>query len=330
MTEIKKYHVYGVGSAIVDMEHQVKDNFLQHAGLDKGCMMLSDAVQQAQLTAMLADAGQRFSGGSVANTLITVSGLGGDAFFSCRVADDENGRLFQEQITAAGVDSSLQTNGRRPAGTTATCLVMVTSDAERSMSTHLGVSEQLDTGDIIETAASNSSWVYLEGYLSSSESATAAAILAHSLGHRRGAMIAMSLSDYNVVTYCRPNLVAMIAGGVDLLFCNEQEALAWTDSSDIRLAGEQLLSIAKTCVITRGAKGCLGFDGQNWFEQAAVQADAVDTTGAGDIFAGAFLYSLATGGQYEAAAELATHAASLVVDHFGAQLLPDQYAILLG
>lgn len=328
MSKTKKYHIYGLGHAMVDIEYQVEDSLLQKVGLDKGRTVLADAGQQVQLVMQLPGKGRYFCGGSAANTVVTASRLGADTFYACCVADDENGRLFQAGLEEAGVDNSPEM--RKPGGTTATCLVMVTPDAERSMSAHLGISAQLAEGNISADAVSSAAWIYLEGYLSSLEAATEAATLAHRLGRRQGAQIAFNLSDCNLVSHYRSGLEAMLADKVDLLFCNEQEAVAWTGDANVRSASESLLSVAKTCVVTRNEKGCLCFDGHRWFETPAVATDVVDTTGAGDIFAGAFLYSLATGGHYEEAAALAVRAASMVISHFGPRLLPNQYAVLLG
>lgn len=319
------YHVYGVGNAIIDMEFGVDDDFLVAQGIKKGHMTLVDSGYQQNLLTTLGTHPKMFCGGSAANSMITLSGLGGHSFYACRVADDNAGHFFAQSLRAAGVDSSLQSAKLQNSGMTATSLIFITPDAERSMNTCLGVSEFLNIENIDEKPISQSMWIYLEGYLATSKTGSAAAIHAREIGRKHGAKLALTLSDCNIIAYHRPALQAMAGSGLELLFCNEEEALAWTDTRHLDAAGEALLSVTRTFAITRGALGVRCFDGQRFFDAPAIPATSVvNTNGAGDTFAGAFLYSLAQSDDYEAAANLAIRASSLVIVQAGARLSAEQ------
>jgi len=159
---MNKYDVYGLGNALVDMEFEVHEEFLQENSIDKGIMTLVDENQQHELIEQLdVFEGNKSSGGSAANTLIAVSAMGGSAYYSCKVADDELGHFYLDDLKAAGVDCNM--DGKHKGGITGKCLVMVTPDAERTMHTFLGVSSELSPYEVSEEAIKESSYCYLEG-----------------------------------------------------------------------------------------------------------------------------------------------------------------------
>ncbi|NOQ87490.1 MAG: adenosine kinase, partial [Gammaproteobacteria bacterium] len=166
---MSKYDVYGLGNALVDMEFEINDQFLQDNSIDKGVMTLVDENQQHELIEQLdAFEGNKASGGSAANTLIAVSSMGGSSYYSCKVADDDLGHFYLNDLKAAKVDCNME--GKHKGGITGKCLVMVTPDAERTMHTFLGVSSELSPYEVSEDAIKNSGYCYLEGYLTTSES----------------------------------------------------------------------------------------------------------------------------------------------------------------
>jgi fructokinase len=325
----KRYHVYGLGAALVDTEIEVSDSDLAAMAVDKGLMTLVDEPRQQQLLDHLQDHlvhSRRASGGSAANTIIAVSQFGGRTYYSCRVADDDNGRFYLNDLQAAGVDS--RPNGLL-AGTTGKCLVLITPDAERSMNTHLGISATLSVEDLAPQEIIASEYLYLEGYLVTSPSGRAAAIRAREIAERNGTRTALSFSDPGIVAHFRDGLAEMVGNRVDLLFCNRDEALNWAQSDNLDTAITALRKIAKTFAITLGADGALVCDGSRILEVEPFKVKAVDTNGAGDMFAGAFLYGLTQGHGFAAAGRLASLAAATVVSDFGPRLRAERHAQLL-
>ncbi len=325
-----KYHVYGIGAALVDTEIEVTDHDLQQLQVEKGLMTLVDEARQTELINHLQDhltASKRASGGSAANTIIAVSAFGGNAFYSCKVANDDNGQFYLNDLTNAGVD--YQHNGEQVEGLTGKCLVLITPDAERSMNTFLGVSETVSVENLNTEAISQSEYLYLEGYLVTSETGRAAAIRAREIAEGHQVKTALSLSDPGMVTFFKDGLKEMLGNKVDLLFCNEDEALGWTDRSTLEDAIEELKYSAHTFAITLGSRGALVFDGQSLHTIAVHPVTAIDTNGAGDMFAGAFLYAITHGYDYQQAGNFASVAAANVVSQFGPRLNEEQYPDIL-
>ena len=190
---MSKYNVYGLGNALVDMEFEVEDGFLNLMRVDKGVMTLVDEEEQHRLLAHLdAFEGTRGSGGSAANTLIAVSAMGGSSYYACKVADDELGHFYLHDLKAAGVDTNI--NGVHADGITGKCLVLVTPDAERTMQTYLGISAELSVHEISEPHIRESQYLYMEGYLVTSPSAREANIHARKIAED----LASDLGDFGV------------------------------------------------------------------------------------------------------------------------------------
>ena len=324
---MSKYDVYGLGNALVDMEFEISDAFLDANKIDKGVMTLVDENQQHDLIAQLdVFEGNKASGGSAANTLIAVSSMGGSSYYSCKVADDDLGHFYLDDLSAAGVDCNM--DGKHKGGITGKCLVMVTPDAERTMHTFLGVSSELSPYEINEDAIKNSSYCYLEGYLTTSETGKAANITARKLAEDHNVKTALTFSDPFVVEFFRDGFTETIGDGVDLLFCNEAEALSYTQKDSVEEAADVIKTFAKTFAITLGAKGAAIYDGEKMISIDAHPIKAVDSNGAGDLFAGAFMYGLTHGMTFEQAGKLASKASSQIVSQFGPRLRLPQYQSL--
>lgn len=322
----QQYHIYGIGAALVDTEITVTDADLAGMGVDKGVMTLVDEARQSELIAYLQDhlvASQRASGGSGANTIIAAGYFGCHNFYSCKVADDDNGHFYLKDIEDAGV--SYPRHIGTSAGITGKCLVMITPDAERTMNTFLGISETVSTAELDEAAIAASQWAYIEGYLVSSDTGRAAAIALREMAQSRNTRVALSLSDPAMVRFFKDGLAEMIGPGVDLLFCNRDEALGYTDSETLNDAIEALKAIAKTFAITCGAEGSYVFDGESVTQIPTQKAKAIDTNGAGDMYAGAFLYALSRGESLIRAGEFANMAATQVVTQYGPRLRAEQH-----
>jgi sugar/nucleoside kinase (ribokinase family) len=319
------YHIYGIGAALVDMEITVSDRDLTAMAVTKGVMTLVDEKRQAELIDYLQDhlvASSRASGGSGANTVIAASYFGCSSFYSCKVADDDNGRFYLNDLAAAGVNAP---DIRPPKGITGKCLVLITPDAERSMNTYLGISATLSKKELHPPAVSAADYVYIEGYLVSSDTGRAAAIELRHQARDRKALTALSLSDPAMVQFFREGLLEMIGDGVDLLFCNRDEAMGFTGTHDLESAAQALQDYCKTFAITCGADGALVFDGRHSYSIEAKPVKAIDTNGAGDMFAGAFLYAISHGHDYQTAGRFASLAAGKVVTQYGPRLRPEQH-----
>ena len=325
---MKKYNIYGIGAALVDTEVEVSDEFLSKASIDKGVMTLVDEARQAELLGSLSDESNtmlRKCGGSVCNSVVAASSLGAQTFFSGKVADDEDGQLYIDDLKEAGVDFH---SAGQESGVTGKCLVMVTDDAERTMNTFLGASEDLSAREIDQAALLDSEWFYVEGYLVTDEARTAATKAAVELAKAKGVKVAISLSDPFVVAVFGDALRQVIGDGVDLIFCNKDEATAFTGTETLEAASEALKQYTKTFAITDGAKGAITFDGNSLNQSEGVKAEAIDTNGAGDMFAGAFLYAITSGKSYGWAADLANDCAAKVVARFGPRLDPDDFTAI--
>ena len=316
---MSKYHIYGIGNALVDMEYEVDFHDLNILGIDKGVMTLVDEAQQTSIMNHLKDHHhQRGSGGSAANSIIAFSQFGGKGFYSCKVADDELGHFYMRDLLDGGVDTNHHTE--KAQGHTGRCVVLVTPDSDRTMCTFLGVSGSLSTQELIEETLRDSEWFYTEGYLATSDAARHASIEAKRIADAAGVKTALSLSDPNMVKFFKQGLLEMIGSGVELLFANEFEAMGMADTGDLPCALDYIKTISKKFAITRGSKGALVWDGRTLIEIAPVKVDPVDTVGAGDMFAGAFLFGLSQGWDHQRAGDLASAASAKLVTNLGPRI----------
>lgn len=309
----------------MDTEIEVSDKFLADAKIAKGKMTLVDEARQKELLNVLNSKHYclvKKCGGSVCNSVVAASYLGAKTFFSGKVADDSDGKVFIRELREAGV--CFHSRGQDP-GITGKCLVMVTQDAERTMHTFLGASESLSFKEIDKNALKNSEWFYIEGYLVTNETRAIVTKEAIDFAKRNSVKVAVSLSDPFVVEVFSDTLRAVIGNSVDLIFCNRAEALAFTKTHNVRSAAEILKRFTKTFVITDGANGSVTYDGKSIEKSKGFPEKAIDTNGAGDMFAGAFLFAITSGKSYCWAARFANYCASKVVSQFGPRLKPEQF-----
>ncbi|MEM8561294.1 MAG: adenosine kinase [Pseudomonadota bacterium] len=326
---MKKYAAYGIGAALVDTEIKVTDSDLQQMNVDKGLMTLVDEARQEELLGHLS--GQMVkavhaSGGSAGNSMIATAQFGAATFMSCKVAADIDGDIYLADLAKAGVDHCL--NGGRESGTTGKCLVLITPDAERSMNTFLGISETLSPAQLDAQALAASDYFYVESYLATSPTGLAAAVKGRELAEVAGVKIAVSFSDEGIVQHFREGVSQILGDGIDLIFCNASEAKAWGETDSLDVAIERLKPLAKAFVITRGAEGAVAFDGTALIDIPSQRVNAVDTNGAGDMFAGAFLYCLNRGEDFATAGRFASLAAGKIVSQYGPRLAPEHYPAL--
>lgn len=318
-----KYDVYGIGNALVDMEFKVNDEFFKNNNVEKGLMTLVEEERQSELLDVLhkihSDEIKKACGGSAANTVIAVSQFGGNSFYSCKVANDEAGKFYLNDLKDNGVHTKY-TEESAPAGTTGKCMVMVTPDAERTMNTFLGITATFSEEELVEEEIKNSKWLYIEGYLVASPTGQAAALKAKEIARKHGVKVAFTMSDPNMVKFFGENVAAILDGGVDMLFCNEVEAMEYAQTSDLSHAREELKKCAKNFAITLGKNGSTIWDGTMFIDIEPHTVEAVDSNGAGDMFSGAFMYGITNGHTMAGSGTLASLASSKIVSQFGPRL----------
>jgi sugar/nucleoside kinase (ribokinase family) len=326
----KKYDVVGMGNALVDIEFQVKDDFLEQHNIEKGLMTLVDEERQNYLMEVIDTAhAKKQCGGSAANTVIAVSQFGGKSYYSCKVADDELGHFFLNDRVEAGVDNNLD-HANMEQGITGKCLVMVTEDAERTMNTFLGITQNFSVKEVNDAAIKDAKYLYIEGYLITSANGREAMKHAKKVAEENGTRVALTLYDPAMVKYFKNDFDEVIGASVDLLFANEEEAKLFTGKEDLREAREELKKVAKHFVITLGKNGAMIFDGDTFIDIEPYQTVSVDSNGAGDMFAGAFIYGITNGHSYAASGKLASMASSKVVSQFGPRLKWHEVKDVLG
>ena len=310
--------VVSLGHAIVDVLARTGDEEIQGLGLQKGTMALVDGERaHALYSAITPDA--HASGGSAANTAACLASLGARVRFVGKVADDELGKVFSEDIRTAGVEYDTPPGSADGPGT-GRCLVLVTPDAEKTMCTNLGAGATIDPADLHLDAIAEARVLYMEGYLVGPPGTTATVDRAVEVARQAGTLVAFSASDPGWVELQRDALWALLER-VDLLFANEPEAKGLAGHDELDKAIGALLDRVPTVAVTLGAEGCvIAARGAAAIRVPAAPVEAVvDSTGAGDSFAAGYLYGVVNDLDPETSARLGALAAAEVVSHLGAR-----------
>ncbi|MBK20561.1 MAG: adenosine kinase [Rhodospirillaceae bacterium] len=312
-----RYDVIGVGNAIVDVISAAPETLLQELGLDKGVMTLIDAERGEELYSAMGSKVET-SGGSAANTLAGIASLGGNGAYIGKVRDDVLGKVFHDDLMKTGVDYRTPLGQDGPP--TARCLIFVTSDAERTMQTCLGISVQLGPEDIEKEAIEAAEITYLEGYLFDPPEAKKAFVKAAEISHAAGRKVALSLSDAFCVERHRAEFMHLISGHVDILFANEGEITSLFEVSDFAEAVNLTAGHCEVAALTQGEKGCVVVkEGATHEVDAQPVENVVDTTGAGDLFAAGFLFGYTRGLELQNCGAIGTLAAAEIISHYGAR-----------
>jgi len=311
------YDVLGIGNAIVDVLVHTDDEFLAAENLTKGAMTLIDEDAANALYAKVGPAVE-CSGGSAANTIAALASLGGKGAFVGTVHDDQLGRVFRHDIRALGVD--FETAPATTGLPTATCIVLVSEDGERTMQTFLGACGGLGPDDIVEDDIKAAQVTYMEGYLWDPEGAKQAFLKAAKIAAGAGRMVSLSLSDPFCVERHRQDFLGLAENHVDILFANEDEIMSLYQTDSFEDALDHVRGHCKIAALTRSAKGSVIVSGDQVHEVAAEKnVKVVDTTGAGDAYAAGFLYSLTHDYDLTTAARIGGIAAAEVISHMGAR-----------
>jgi sugar/nucleoside kinase (ribokinase family) len=309
--------VVGVGNALVDVISIESDDFIQRHGLVKGSMRLIEPEEAVSLYDAMGP-GVEMSGGSAANTLAGLASLGGTGGFIGRVRDDQLGTVFAHDIRSVGVEFPVPkaTEGA-PTGRS---LIIVTSDAERTMNTLLGAASELSPDDVDESFVARAQVTYLEGYLFDRELAGEAFKKASAAAHAADRKVALTLSDSFCVERFLDAFRDLVAHDVDILFGNEDELRLLYETDDPEAALASAEAVCDLVVMTRGADGSMvSKRGERIHVEAEPVARVVDTTGAGDLYAAGFLYGMTHGHDLATSARLGSIAAAEVISHVGAR-----------
>ena len=309
--------ILAIGNALVDVITTADPAFLAQHAIPKGTMRLIAADEAERLYGIMG-AGREVSGGSAANSVAGVAALGGSPAFIGRVAADQLGEVFAHDIRAAGV--AFATPPMVDGPPTGRCLIVVTPDGDRTMSTYLGACQELSEADIDAAAVGAARIVYLEGYLWDPVGPRAALRKAMALARAAGVKVAFTLSDVFCVEAGRDDFRALLGTHVDVLFGNENEVKALYRTDDLGGAMTELATHATITVVTRSEKGAVVVaNGERIVVPAEPVARVVDTTGAGDLFAGGFLHGLAQGRSLADCARIGGIAAAEIIGHYGAR-----------
>ncbi len=313
-----RHDVLTLGNAIVDVIATAEDDFLVSHAIQKGGMTLIDEARAETLYEAMGP-GQVVSGGSAANTAAGIASFGGKGAFIGKVRDDQLGKLYRHDLVSLGV--AFDTADATAGPTTARCLIAVTPDGQRSMSTYLGACQGLSAHDVDPEQVRSSQIVYLEGYLWDPPAAKDAFRKASQIAHAAGSRVALTLSDSFCVDRWRDEFLELIRNGVvDIIFANEHELKSLFQTGDIDTAVKAIRNENVLAVVTRSEHGAMAVTrGETVSVPAYPVERVVDTTGAGDLFAAGFLFGLAHGRDHRDCLRLGALAAAEVISHIGAR-----------
>jgi sugar/nucleoside kinase (ribokinase family) len=319
-----QYDVASLGNAIVDIIASVDDRFLLHHRIAKGTMTLIDEFRAKELLKALADNQQTMShlhevaGGSAANTMAGLASLGGKGLFLGKVSDDRLGKVFADSMAATGV--KFHNGSSKTSASTASSMIAVTPDGQRSMNTFLGACREMVPDDVDEEQVGAARLLYIEGYLWDEENAKQASRKAIAAVKGAGGRVALTLSDPFCVGRFRDEFLHLLDKDVNILFANEEEAKALFEVEDFEGVVAGAKKWGGTAALTRSAKGCVIVEESSVHEiLAAPVTRVIDTTGAGDQFAAGFLYGMTHGKGLPDCGRLGALAAAEVISHYGAR-----------
>ena len=326
-----KYDISALGNALVDTQYKVSHEFLSNIGMEADSMILASAEEQNPIIEKLIEMGSESisdCGGSATNSLVAASNYGSKCHHVCRVAADRDGENYLDSLRSAGVDH-IGVSGENSDMPTGKCLILVTPDAKRTMISMLGVSAYLGSSDIDYDVVENSKIFYIEGYMVTSDENFNAVISV--LEHLKGKDVlkALSLSDAGIVHGFKDKFDLIESYGIDMIFCNDDEAVAFSGKNDLDSAIELYKNKSYMTAITVGAEGSVVVDKGQEYRSPAEKITPIDTNGAGDMFAGSFMHAHLQGHSFEECAKFGNYASSKVVETFGPRLAANGYAEVL-
>ena len=314
----RRLDVLAIGNAIVDVIADADDQFLEAQGMHKGAMRLIDEVEAKRLYDAMGP-GRELSGGSAGNTVAGVASLGLRAGFIGQLARDQLGEIYAHDIHSLGIE--FETPLRSDVGATARSLILVTSDAQRTMNTFLGAAQKLGPDAVDPAQVARARILYLEGYLWDPEDPRQAMVKAIDAARSAGTKVAFTLSDSFVVDRHRANLWELFREErIDILFANEAEIMSLAEHDSSEEAALAVAALVPSVVVTRSEKGAFALSkGERFSTPAEPIRTLVDTTGAGDLFAAGYLAGEALGAGIERSLRIGAICAAEVIQHYGAR-----------
>ena len=326
-----KYDISALGNALVDTQYMVEHEFLESIGLEADSMTLASAEEHSPIISKLQQMGVESvsdCGGSATNSLVAASYYGSNCHHVCRVANDEDGKKYLDSLHKAGVKhiGFSKEGSELPTGK---CLIFVTPDAKRTMSSMLGISAYLGSKDIDFDAVDNSRIFYIEGYMVTSEENFSAVTSVLRNINSDNTLKALSLSDAGIVHGFKDKFKEIESYGIDMIFCNDDEAIAFSGAENLEEAIEFYKQQSYMIAITKGAEGSIVIkEGEEIFSPAE-QITPIDTNGAGDMYAGSFMHAFLNGCDISECARFSNYASSKVVETFGPRLNSEGYQDVL-
>ena len=326
-----KYDISALGNALVDTQYMVDHEFLNEIGLEPDSMTLATADEHSPIIKKLESMGVNSisdCGGSATNSLVAASYYGSDCHHVCRVADDIDGKKYLDSLKKAGVKhiGFSKEGSNMPTGK---CLIFVTPDAKRTMSSMLGISAYLGSKDINYDAVENSKIFYIEGYMVTSDENFGAVKSVLSSIKNKETIKALSLSDAGIVQGFKEKFNEIESYGIDMIFCNDDEAMAFAEAENFRNAINFYKNKSYMTFITKGSEGSIIINNGKEIFSPAVSIEPIDTNGAGDMYAGSFMHAYLRGFELSKCAEFANYASSKIVQTFGPRLTPEGYKEVL-
>ena len=313
----KNIDLVGIGNAIVDIVTNIDDEFLKRNLLEKGSMNLINLESSDKI---LEDCKviKQISGGSAANTVVSLANLGNNVEFIGRIKDDKFGNFFSKDIKESG--TSFDSKYVETRESSAHSIILITPDAQRTMCTYLGASTEFEPNNINYESIKTSKYLYLEGYLWDSELAKQAFIKAAKIAKESKTKIILSLSDSFCVDRHRESFLNLINDFVDILFCNEEELKSLFQLNDLEQCRIEIQSLCELTAITLGERGSLIVN-KNKTEiiKPIFLGQAIDTTGAGDVFAGGFIHGLINNLSFNKCGQIGSICAGHIVTQIGSR-----------
>ena len=316
--KMEKYKIYGIGNALLDYEYKVNDKILKELELEKGCMLLNEYEKHFNIHNFLKNIRppeKVVPGGSVANSVYAMSQFGSKVCFSGKVSNDKTGNDFIDCLIESGINTFVEKSNESQSGE---CLVLITPDNERTMNTFLGSSSLLGIEDLDLNALISSEYLLVEGYLVSSEQTLEVSKFALEQAKKNDTKTILTLSDPNIVSFFRQNLLQLFKSKANMVFCNEQEAKNFSETDSLEDAHKFLREMSDTYIITLGKDGAICFDGKNLLKVNGLEVSSKDFTGAGDMFLGAFMHKIKNNNFLETMM-FANYCASRIIQIYGAK-----------
>ncbi|MBR9764556.1 MAG: adenosine kinase [Rhodobacteraceae bacterium] len=319
-----QYDVIGIGNAVMDVISQSDDAFLTRMGIEKGIMQLIEQ-ERAELLYGAMENRRQIPGGSVANTVAGVANMGLKTAFIGKVRDDEVGREYAEKTRAGGTDfpNDPFSGDQQPSSRS---MIFVSPDGERSMNTYLGISSEVGPEDVPDEVCKNARILFLEGYLYDKPKGKQAFETAARLTRAAGGMAGIALSDPFCVDRHRADFRTLVKD-LDYVIGNEHEWKSLYETEDLGFALETAAAESGLVVCTRSGHDVVIVRGEEEAIVPVTEVTPVDATGAGDLFAGGFLFGLAKGADLATAGRMGCIAAAEVISHYGARPETDLKAL---